>query len=390
MSAIGVDQDMDENNRKTVIRNIGKKLIDDYCTDGIIRCGINGPYDDEETRVRNLSHLLVITAIEVGVYQKEEYRQLIDKMGKELLNLSESDGQYVLRKKQSKDKCNGVIGHAWVMEGLCYYYSISHNEDVIAQLKKIVQLHDFNRKLKLWMIPGSDGKIDYTLNHQLWYTAALVEANSILHDSVVADNINFFMQNLPQIFMVNRNGRVKHGIIKRDNHVDYAKQIFKHVVMSMNEVCGRPSMKYKEEGYHVFNLMALARIYAIKTDYSFFTTEKFQRALSYVNTAYFTEGLKNRKVELDVSLKNNIKNEDELRMNIYGYPYNVPGLELLYVNSVFKCFDTDTVVADCLDEQINLTMDDSGMLTKCCHDKNTINYRVYEYYRYLERVECGE
>lgn len=42
----------------------GNSLIKAYEKSNEILTGINGPYDDEELKVRNLCHLIIITSIE--------------------------------------------------------------------------------------------------------------------------------------------------------------------------------------------------------------------------------------------------------------------------------------------------------------------------------------
>ena len=76
------------------IRTVGQQLIQDY-SNGVLYGGINGPYDDPETKVRNLAHLCIITSIEIMTYKKSEYIPLLNKMGQELISLRDDSGLYV-------------------------------------------------------------------------------------------------------------------------------------------------------------------------------------------------------------------------------------------------------------------------------------------------------
>ena len=58
------------------IRDVGVKLIDGYLLTGHVETGINGPYDDPETEVRYLAHLIVIAAIEFLKFNKVTYKPL--------------------------------------------------------------------------------------------------------------------------------------------------------------------------------------------------------------------------------------------------------------------------------------------------------------------------
>lgn len=368
-----------------IVRNIGNNLLMDYQDDGAIYSGINGPYNDQETRVRNLAHLIIIASVEVNTFHNNEYAKILHDMGEELCGLCEDDGYYIMRQKESKDSCNGVIGNAWVLEGLYYLYSVYKEEKYICLMRKIISLHQYNDKIGLWSIPREYEKIDYTLNHQLWFVASLIEVNTILNDKRISGEINSFMKKLVGNFEVNKIGRIHHSIVIRPRCTDLVKQRIKKVLLEIYESVGKPSMKYKEEGYHIFNLMALARIYDKCPKYDFFNSASFHKAIEYVNSEVFFDGLLDQRVDLDISLNNDINNEDEKCINIYGYPYNVPGFEIMYINDVLKDTFKEDVVGRCVNQQISLLLDEKGLLTKCCYDKKTINYRVYEYYRYLER-----
>ena len=72
-------------------------------------------------------------------------------------------------------------------------------------------------------------------------------------------------------------------------------------------------------------------------------------------------------------------------MNIYGYPYNVPGFEILFIHYVFRDKIPLELVIKYLNKQFELTYDEmSDQFGKGCYDKVTINYRIYEYYKALE------
>ena len=73
------------------------------------------------------------------------------------------------------------------------------------------------------------------------------------------------------------------------------------------------------------------------------------------------------------------------KINIYGYPYNVPGFEMFYLKQVLPNKIKNEVVSMHMDNQIKLTYDESSFTFGVnCFDKTTINYRIYEYYKGLE------
>lgn len=368
----------------TVIRDIGKKLFQNYMNGNQISGGINGPYDDSETPVRNLSHLAIICSIEVLKYGHEEYIPVLKKIGTEILKRKGTDNLWIMREKVAKDQCNGVIGHAWLNEAFIYLFKVLRDETYIDEALTVARQHGFNQKIGLWKRP-TDGTVDYTMNHQLWYAATLAELNDIVKDAKLSKQLDVFMEKLPYNLEVCKNGRIRHSVIMHDNAKDTLKQKIKNFLSDFHEKQNKPSMAYKEQGYHVFNLFALARLHRVKADSLFWNTAKFKKSINYVNQVEFFVGLENPNVELDASLKNHISDLEEKSINIYGYPYNIPGFEVAYVAEVFREMISTDVVERCLEKQLHYTFDvGKSFLGVKCHDKITINYRVYEYYRLLE------
>lgn len=368
------------------IRKVGQFLISLYENSKEVWTGHNGPYDDQETRVRDLSHLIVIASLELLLYQNLNLARTIKLMLDDLLSMKGEDGLYQLRIKPGKDECNGVLGHAWVIEALIYAYKAIGELSCLKEAIRIASMHGFHEGLGLWCRPqrGVDvSAIDYTFNHQLWYAATLMELNEYIDNSTLRKELNMFLNRLDVNFETNRLGRITHSIYNRQGALSLMKQRFKKWVDAINILLDRPSFKYKEEGYHLFNLMAFARLKRLSPSLPFFKTRNFQKAVSFLNSPLFLSGLFDKNVALDGSLKNGIVDQSELEVNIYGFPYNVPGFEIMYVQTVFN---TDRNTAEeCLSWQHELTFDnESGLFGKRCHDKVTINYRIYEFYRFLE------
>lgn len=373
-----------------VIRGLGNELINKYDIENTVLCGSNGPYDDNETHIRNLSHLVVITSIEIIRYGQTQNIEILGRMGEDLLSQKDVRGFYKMREKSGKDECNGVIGYAWLIEALVYLTKTLKDRRFVEEAGRLAKLHHFNSKIGLWGRPGYGDDVnalDYTLNHQLWYAASLCELNEILADSGIKKELDGFQKNLYTNFLTAKSGRISHSIYRRISFSESLKYKIKLLIDRINEKAGRPSMAYKEEGYHLFNIMALARIYYHYPQWSFFDSDKFDAAIGYINGSHFQKGLLDNKIGLDKSFVNGISEESEKKVNIYGYPYNVPGFEILYINKIMPCKIEKTVVKECMEKQIQLTMDKKlNQFGLMCHDKNTINYRIYEYYRYLEII----
>lgn len=367
-----------------IIRGVGKKLIKEYNSKKTILCGVNGPYDDKETKVRNLCHLIIITSIEYMISRDDTLVQVLKKMASDLINERNFNECYILRKKEGKDSCNGVIGHSWVIEAFVYLYKALDDENYLLISKELSEKHVFNYDFNLWSIPNSNA-IDFTYNHQLWYAASLLELNNYIKDSRIQRELDCFFANLSKISLNSLDGKISHSIYYRTNFVEKIKQKIKKCVNIIMERTNNPSMKYKEEGYHLFNMMALARIYKINPSLNIFKTKFFINAIKYLNSETYLLDLEDSRIELDSSLKNNNITHDESKINIYGFSYNVPGFEIDYIDFVFGKIINKKNIEILKEKQIYYTYNEkNNSFGKNCHDKNTINYRTYEYYRYLE------
>jgi len=379
---------MNINDYINIIRQVGNGLIKSYSETNKAQTGINGPYDDPETEVRYLAHLLVITAVEYLKYNKVEYEDVIVSIADRLLSMKQSNGVYKMRMKSGKDECNGTIGHAWLIEGYLYAYKALREQKFLVEIERIFLMHSFSNRLGLWgrpLLGCNDNSIDYTFNHQLWYAATLAEFLQVKPNKELQRQLKIFLEKLPQTVTTSCDGRVAHAIYGRIS----LKAAFKYKIVKLrdgvNDILSRPSLRYKEIGYHVFNLMAFARIYKLYPNVTFFNSSRFKKALGIVSTSCFIKELEADNMNMDASTHGSSLASDEQSINIYGYPYNVPGFEIMYCGGVFSDIIGEETVQKMMTRQFELTWDnESKKFGRLCHDKVSVNYRVYEFYRYLE------
>ena len=378
---------MNENAYNEKIRKVGNTLIQSYIDNNRVETGINGPYDDPETEVRNLAHLIVISTIELEKYNRSELIPHIINMSNRLLTMKNENGTYCIRQKNGKDQSNGVIGHAWLVEGLIYAYKATEQIHFLREAERICRFHEFDKKNKLWLIPskGTIRNIDYTFNHQLWYAASLAELLQYVRNEELKNQLDIYLSNLKKTLDVKNNGRISHIIYKRPSMLKSIKLSILRYKHSFDELLGRPNLRYREAGYHIFNLMAFARLYKLYPNIDLFRSSKFLKTLKYVSEKELSQMLISPKIEKDSTSNAEKYTTEEKSINIYGYPYNVPGFELLYCRKVWGTLLDTNSVDNILNQQFKNTWDDDTlMFGKRCHDKIDINYRVYEYYRYLE------
>lgn len=372
-----------------IVMNVGKRLIDEYKEKRCVSGGINGPYNDPETPVRNLCHLIVITAIEITSFDKADYMPLIKEMSDQLLSYMIAPGLFVMREKKGKDRSNGTIGHSWVIEALVYLYKVNPQKDYLELMRQIIMNHKYNTSLHLYCVPKyseiEDDVIDFTLNHQLWFAASVAEANCFLNDDYIRDSLRDFIVNLKSNMEIHKKGLICHPIYKRESYIQKIRQNLRKSIDGINRVFGKPSYQYREEGYHIFNIMAFARLKHVINDINIEEFKKINKAVCYVNTEYCLESLENKEFRLDNTIDYSSILPQNRAVNIYGYPYNVSGLEMMYIAETFPDLIDNSIAVKYLERQFGHCYESEyRSFRKGCHDDRVIDYRIYEYYRFLE------
>ena len=303
--------------------------------------GHNGPYKDEETDVRKLAHLLVLYSniIKSNLLPdrndlKPRLKLILDQL---LNNENYKSGAYFrCRIKPGKDEVNGVIGVAWVIEGLCAAYEVLEDQNILIFLNEIINGIKFNKERGLWERPtyidSNKSGIDETFNHQLWLAYALVYYYKVAKKEVSIDLKNFF-SNLDKHLNTHQDGLIKHAIENKNGSKNKLKNYLKKWKISLESMLKGKSTRYKENGYHLFNMYAFSRISNLGFDNLFWNSINFQKTLKYVSSKKLLEELISNKERKDYY---SISTPSFLKYNRYGFPYNVAGFEFLYVDKVFK------------------------------------------------------
>lgn len=370
-----------------LIKEIGYELITKYKLTGVLP-GVNGPYNDKETIVRNLSHLIVITSIEVILNGNDDLKSVLTAMADRLLEEEHESGVYILRNDEKKDLSNGVIGNAWVIEAFVYLFKATGEKRYIDKAIQIYLNHEFNNNMGLWKRPKIDSKkctIDYTLNHQLWFAGISSQIMKYSDDRTIPQDMDVFLRKLEKMITIDSQGLICHSLIKREGKKETLMSYIKRKVDLFSRKINRPSYHYKEIGYHLFNVAALARLYIVFPNHDFWSGQKFKKILNMTNSILLLEENQKANNHLDISLNNQIDNISEKEINIYGFPYNVPGFEMFYLKQVFKDRISDEILNLYIEKQFDLTYDEpKKRFGKNCFDESTINYRIYEYYIAME------
>jgi hypothetical protein len=318
--------------------------------------GHNGPYKDVETGVRAQAHLIVLLSNLDKSKQSTESLALVGKLVSDLLNSPHRLDTIVFnqRTKPGKDEVNGVIGIAWIMEAMCCAYEVYKNQEAKAFLEKAEDGLRFNTKRGLWYRPVlKDSKyyntIDETFNHQLWLAYALVYKSAVLKQEVSA-NVATFFKKLNGLMKVHGSGMVKHAIVNASTPQLQARHILKSAKDGFNALLKGKSFKYKEYGYHLFNMFAFARMVDLGYGSLFSTTPAYVQAKKFCLSQTLYQELITNKDNTDFYMQGK---DSGLEYNRYGLPYNVAGFEFLYVNHALELGADKQLQQKYFDAQLN-------------------------------------
>lgn len=362
--------------------NAVKKVLDEYVvnTDFTDFKSHNGPYHDGETPVRTIAHYLSFLCSYNRKFKISNCDEIITRLDIMLHDSKYRPGNatFYCRDGGKKDKTNGVIGQAWVIEALVELYLYTGKEQYIDEAKKTFKLHPLDSSNGIWHCVDLKGNVlpcDMTFNHQLWFAAMGAYINSVSEDTEIKRQVDCFVKHLDSIFEVHKNGLVKHKICPRE-----LKQKVKYRIKDLREYywncINKPSMEYKEIGYHSFNMYGFAMLFEYYGDNKFFKSSKFLKALGFCGSNYYKNGLSLSNHRKDINYKN--LQECSLKCNRYGYSYNVSGYEILYVAKVFGKISKNIFIEE---EEFFNRQKKYTLLSNEYEDKTVVNSRTYELLR---------
>jgi hypothetical protein len=328
--------------------------------DGCMPSGHNGSYHDIETSVRNTAHWIISFSKAYKITNDICFYEAIVLCVNYLKNekLRPSKKTYNCRNKEGKDKCNGLIGQAWIIEGLISGYEIVKDKEILLIVEELFILHPFSKEKKMWHRVQPNGNVlslDLTFNHQLWFAMAGFKILNIQYNKTIEKRCLSFFNAISSNLKLSKNGRIGQAV-KQGFKQDFIKNNLKRILRK-NEI---EYMKLKEVGYHAFNTYAFSEVYSLYPEIQFFKTDLYSKIIKYLSSnEYITNIYKSK----------------------YGFKYNPPGFEVLrtYLTHKELLAGSEHFVKSLLNFHIknNYNHEDSGF-TKNVHDENTSAARIYE------------
>lgn len=342
---------------------------------GQVEAGNNGPHGHRETALRNTTHWIISLSKAYGLTQDKKYFDKALELGTTLMTGEFRPYGYSFhaRDETNVDTCNGLIGQAWTFEALAELTRLTgdtHYQDLGIE---VANQHRFHKGFSLWHSLDIDGtvlNIDNVFNHQLWFCAAAAEVNQG-KSPALSLKISEFMGALDKNLTTSEDGLIDHHIKRVLKSPGVRLQgLWKHVrngslyhrlFKQNNQGASASSSKAEREiGYQCFNTHAFAMMKQA-LGRSCKLPEKVDKAVGYLLYDDYRQLIEGNK---------------------YGFPYNLPGLEVPYSILVLSDLDSQQAVKTSeywINRQIALSYDpESKMMSRNCPDTATQSARIYE------------
>lgn len=336
--------------------------------------GSNGPYHQKETAVRNTAHWLVTFST---MYQRtgdEKYKSIIARFAQSLLSaVDASKNGAVCCIPQNRSSTNGLIGLAWVIEGLVAVWESLKLPRSLDAAEKIYFSQPYDWRLHTWIVVNAEGETlgaDPAFNHSLWFCLSAAKLVHCRENDEIAEQIGDYLAHMDSHFVIHGSGLLSHFDVNTGDPVRSIKLRVKKTICSVTGA-GMPWRKWNtteyERAYHLFSMYAFALLYRFYPAADIFKNKKFLRMKAY--------GLDHR----------NFMEFSE--MNHYAYGYNSPAYELPLVEYVFGGRRAGIYEKESLAQHIKYNIDpDTDGYTGNVPDAETLNARIYEIMQYYKIV----
>ncbi len=339
--------------------------------------GHNGPYNDQETPVRNTSHWAITFARAYEITGNNVFKKSVEDATAYLLQdkCRPSGKTFYHRISSGKDSCNGLIGQAWSIEALCRSHNVLKDKELLEVAENVFTSHPFNHNFGLWgrtEINGENLGLDMTFNHQLWFAMAGSLLEKKTDSCEVSRQISIFLKKINENLRIFESGLIQHHIHTPLKNISYGmiKGDVRAIKSFLRTYIGRSQLYqltfgdisksdliYKSIGYHSFNLLALAILKNNRPNNPFWECSTFESIFEFSKSNDYIESIDSNK---------------------YGYPYNPSGFEIAYFWHICGN-EPDTLKSNLIEKQLSDHYDQNTMLMeKNTCDPRTLAARMYE------------
>ncbi len=354
--------------------------------DGSMPAGINGPWNDIDTPVRNTAHCALLFHRAFKITKNDRFLAAAIDACSYLLSPEARpyNASLFCRQSKSKDQANGLIGQAWGVEPLIFLGIDLERNDYLEKAREILAKHNYNEKLHLWHnleIDGSIGPVNITFNHQLWFAAMNLILGKKINNKMILFRARDFFSHINKALSFLEPGLIKHEIREYVNeskssntYKRFKTNLKRNILCPISKLYKSPANRKPVSnrlnelsiGYLTFNLYALALCYNNAKDENWWR-KRFLKKIIFQIINYC---LKSIFIEKTSS-------------NKYAWGYNPCGIELAYALYSFKDFlkvsGSDRISQCWIEKQINNHWNpQTGLMNKNTIDAATFSARIYE------------
>jgi len=303
--------------------------------DGSFCPGHNGPWNDLDTPARVTAHwcLTFIKAYELT--KDSRFKRAAKKAGIYLTSKKCRPYGFSFFCRNTKNKCNGLIGQAWVIEALIRLGSFLKDGKYFEIAEDVILKHAFNENLCLWHNLEIDGRrlnLNRTLNQQIWFGAMAYKLACIINNETIMSKAVSFFKNLHK-------------------HMRFNGKHITHLIHPL------ANFIFKKEaiGYLSFSIAGLSHAYKLNPS------------------------LINKQVIDYVSKSNEFLNRKIYQSDSkFCWSYNPTGFEAAYAIKTFKLRSSRTS-SEWISKQLAKHFDfQSNLMNKNTPDPDTLAARIYE------------
>lgn len=308
--------------------------------DGSMPAGQNGPYRHPETPVRNTAHWLITFAHMLRRTGEIRFFDAVSAAANYLLSEDARPYGYThhCRTASGSDRCNGLIGPAWVLEALSEATPLLSDDRFAEAASGLFLLHPFDDETGLWTridIDGSNVGPDETFNHQLWFASCAARLLPVVNE-VTAQTIDYrvrrFLQRVPKNLVLYDDGVIFHSLrppsltrsrLPRSAFAFRKELVHRVKFLPVVSKYMKRKLRSKSIGYHHFNTYAFATLREFMPRHDFWESAHIASIVDVLHREVFQAAMLHSK---------------------YGYPYNSPVFLIPYSLERLCGLSADSIV----------------------------------------------
>jgi len=328
-------------------------------SDGSFLPGHNGPWMNQDTPLRVTAHWSILFARAYQINGDDSFKVASEKAIDYILSSVFAQSGFAFHcRNDGPDKCNGLIGQAWILEALFIVGKELENKYYVESAEKRLSKFKFNNLLGLWYTLETDGTnkgIHSTINQQIYFNFVTLLIAKETKNLLLQKNCKLFLKKLKRNYRLDKTGIIIHRRkLSRDFFSNPSSEIIERSI-----------------GYQSFILFAFA-IY--NHYYPGELNQNYPKLIKSIFKSFVSL--------LDLLGSYNYSS------NRYLYSYNQTGIEILKFQQEFDLFNSYLVSSH---EQYNLSMklhynSISKQLDNNVLDLNTSQSRIYEL-SYINDIE---